>query len=267
MWDAVAPGWERWRARIDAAMAPVREWMIGELAPTPGQTILELSAGLGDTGFRAAEIVGDRGRVISTDLAPAMLEGARRAAAERGLRNVEFRVMDAERMTLEAGTVDGVLCRYALMLMGDPAAALTETRRVLRPGGRVAFAVWAGPERNPWVTIFTRVLIERGHLPPPEPGPGIFALASEERLRGLLVDAGFADVRIAEIRIRLPVGDVDDYVGAIAETSPFGNVLGDLSDSDRRAVRAQMAEALAPFAAPGGYELPGVALGAAGAAP
>src|SRR5262245_3232113 len=160
-WDAVAPGWERWRVRIDASVAPVRDWMIRHVAPAPGQTILELSAGLGDTGFRAAEIVGDGGRLISTDLSPVMLEGARGVAADRGLRSVEFRVMDAERIALDAGAVDGVLCRFALMLMPDPAAALAESRRVLRSGGHLALAVWGAPERNPWVTTFTRVLIER----------------------------------------------------------------------------------------------------------
>ena len=194
--EAIAPGWERWRARIEEVTAPVREWMIEELAPRPGDTVLELAAGAGDTGFEAAAIVGERGRLISTDFSPAMVEVARRRGAELGLGNVDYRVMDAERIELDADSVDGVLCRFGYMLMPDPAAALAETRRVLRPGGRLALAVWGAPERNPWATIGFGLLVERGHMPPPEPGaPSPFALASEEHTRALLEGAGFTAVR------------------------------------------------------------------------
>ena len=168
--EAIAPGWERWRARIEAGTAPVREWMIQELAPRPGDTVLELAAGAGDTGFEAAAIVGERGRLISTDFSPAMVEVAGRRGAELGLANVDYRVMDAERIELDADSVDGVLCRFGYMLMADPAAAFAETRRVLRPGGRLALAVWGAAERNPWASIGFGLLVERGHMPPPEPG-------------------------------------------------------------------------------------------------
>lgn len=86
--EAGAPGWERQRARIEVAAAPVRGWMAGALAPLPGDTVLELTAGAGDTGFEVASAVGDRGRLISTDVSPAMLEVARRRGTDLGLRNV-----------------------------------------------------------------------------------------------------------------------------------------------------------------------------------
>jgi ubiquinone/menaquinone biosynthesis C-methylase UbiE len=106
---AIAPGWERQRGRIEQAVAPVREWLIKTLAPRPGDTVLELAAGAGDTGFEAAVIVGERGRLISTDLCPEMVEVARRRGGELGLRNVDHRVIDAERIELDADSVDGVL--------------------------------------------------------------------------------------------------------------------------------------------------------------
>jgi ubiquinone/menaquinone biosynthesis C-methylase UbiE len=143
--------------------------MITELAPRPGDTVLELAAGVGDTGFEAAAILGDGGRLISTDFSPAMVEAARRRGAELGLQNVEYRVMDAERLELDPNSVDGVLCRYGYMLMPDPAAAFAETRRVLRPGGRLVLAVWGAPERNPFFSIMAMNLVQRGHIPPPEP--------------------------------------------------------------------------------------------------
>ena len=138
-------------------------------APRTGDTVLELAAGAGDTGFEAAAIVGERGRLISTDFSPAMLEAARRRGAELGVGNVEYRVIDAERIELDDDSVDGVLCRFGYMLMADPAAALAETRRVLRPGGRLALAVWGAPERNPFFGIIGIGLVQRGHMPPPEP--------------------------------------------------------------------------------------------------
>lgn len=263
-WEAMAPGWEQWRAEVEATSAPVRLWMLGALAPRPGDTVLELAAGPGDTGFAAAAILGEHGRLISTDLTPAMVEVARRRGAELGLRNVEHRVMDAERIELEDDSVDGVLCRFGYMLMADPAAALSETRRVLRPDGRLALAVWCSAERNPWISIAGRMLVERGHMPRPEPGaPGIFSMASEERTRTLLEEAGFAAVRMEEVPVRFVYRDIDDYVRRARDTGgAFARVFREVSEDEREAMTAQLEEAFAPFAAEGGYELPGVALAA-----
>jgi len=108
-----------------------------------------------------------------------MLAAARRRWSELGLANVEYRVIDAEHVDLDTDSEDGVPCRFGYMLLADPAAAFAETRRVLRPDGRAALAVWAPPERNPFFTAIMMVLVQRGHLNPPEPnGPGPFALAN-----------------------------------------------------------------------------------------
>jgi SAM-dependent methyltransferase len=203
VWGAMAPGWERWRGHLAHALSPVRQWLVGELAPGPGDTVLELSAGPGETGFAAAAALGEDGRLISTDFSPEMLEVARRRGAELGLTNVEYRVMDAERIELEPDSVDGVLCQNGYMLMADRAAALSETRRVLRPGGRLALAVWGAPERNPWAAIGGMILVQRGHMTPPEPGaPGIFSMAGEEHTRVCL--RARASTRYAPRRCRWP---------------------------------------------------------------
>jgi ubiquinone/menaquinone biosynthesis C-methylase UbiE len=260
--EAVAPGWERWRARIEETMDPVRTWMIRELAVQPGGTLLELAAGAGDTGFEALASAGGRSRLITTDFSPAMLEIARRRGAELGLANVDYRLMDAERIELDAGSVDGVLCRFGYMLMVDPAAALAETRRVLRPGGRVALAVWSAPERNPWVAVAFGLLLEGGHLPPPDPGaPSPFALASEGHTRALLEDAGFSSVRTDELPVRFSFHDIDDYMNHLSDTGgPAAPVLQALPEDERGALKAQLGAAFAPFRSAAGYELPGVAL-------
>jgi ubiquinone/menaquinone biosynthesis C-methylase UbiE len=263
--EAIAPGWERWRARIEGVTTPVREWMLKQLAPRSGDTVLELAAGAGDTGFEAAAIAGERGRLISTDFSPAMVEVARRRGAELGLGNVQYRVMDAELVKLDPDSVDGVLCRFGYMLMADPTAAFAETRRVLRPGGRLALAVWGAPERNPWATIGFGLLIERGHMPPPEPGaPGPFAMASAEQTRALLEGAGFTAVRTEEVPVRFTFRDIDDYMTYATDTGgPAALVLRALPEDEREALKAQLAAAFAAFAAAVGYELPGVALCAA----
>jgi ubiquinone/menaquinone biosynthesis C-methylase UbiE len=117
----------------------------------------------------AARRVGESGRVIITDFAPEMVAAARRRADERGVENAEFRTLDAERMDLETDSVDGVLCRWSYTLMIDPAKAFAETRRVPRPGGRLAFSVWATRKRDPTVSLAGRILVELGDILPPTP--------------------------------------------------------------------------------------------------
>ncbi len=260
---ALAPGWERHRARIEAGVAPVREWMVRELAPRRGDTILELAAGVGDTGFEAAAIVGPRGRLISTDFSPEMVDVARRRGTELELDNVDYRTMDAERIELDADSVDGVVCRFGYMLMADPGAALAQTRRVLCPGGRLVLAVWSAPERNPWITLLAGTLVECGLVPPPEPGgPDPFTMAVPEHTEALLEDAGFDAVRLHEVRVRFAFSDLDDYLGYATDTAgPLALVLAGLSESDRDRVAEALREVFTPFArADGGYDLPGVAL-------
>ena len=261
-WQVMASGWERRRAEIEKVTRPVSEWMVDALDPQRGDTLLELAAGPGDVGYLAAPLLGEDGRLISSDFSSEMVEVARRRAAELGLENVEHRVIDAEEIALEDGSVDGVLCRFGFMLMPDPEAAVAETRRVLRPGGRLALAVWSTPERNPWVALAGRVLAERGLAPPPQPGePGMSVLADEERLRGLLAGAGFGVERIEDVPVLLTYDDVDDYVTAANETGGmFARIWREASEDEREIISARLAEEFEPFAVDGGYDLPGVAV-------
>jgi SAM-dependent methyltransferase len=264
MWQRMASGWERRRADIDEATAPVREWLVRELAPQPGDTVLELAAGPGDTGHAVAAFLGDDGRLISTDFSSEMVEVARRRGSELGIRNADYRQMDAERLELEDDSVDGVVCRFGFMLMADPVAALAETRRVLRPGGRLALAVWRGPEQNPWVSIAGRVLVERGHMAPPEPGlPGIFSMATDDRVESLLDAAGFERVRIEDVPVLFVFRGIDDYVDHASDTGgSFSAAFRDAPPEERAAIRRDVEERFTPFAVAGGYELPGVVLAA-----
>jgi SAM-dependent methyltransferase len=261
-WNAVAPGWYTQREELWKVSRPVSEWMIRRLDPQPGDTVLELAAGLGDTGFMAARLVGESGRVIITDFASEMVAGARRRAEEIGVKNAEFRVLDAEQMDLEMDSVDGVLCRWAYMLTTDPAAAFAETRRVLRPGGRLAFSVWASRERNPALSLVGRVLELQGHIPPPEPeAPGAFAMADPERTRELVVRAGFAEPEIEEVSFRFSFVDQEAFWRYLTETSASASpVLRSLPTTAQEEVREQVHEAARPFHSGEGYAFPAVCL-------
>jgi SAM-dependent methyltransferase len=263
-WGAVAPGWYAQREELWRASRPVSEWMVRRLDPQPGDTVLELAAGLADTGLMAARLVGEAGRVIVTDFTPEMIAAARRRAEELGMHNAEFRVLDAERMDLETDSVDGVLCRWAYMLMIDPAAAFAETRRVLRPGGRLVFSVWAARERNPALSLAGNVLVGLGHIPPPDPeAPGAFVMADPGRIRELVVGAGFAEPEIEEVSFRLPFADQDAYWRYLVETSASASpVLRSLSPEEQNTVRERVHEAARPFQSGEGYDFPAVCLNA-----
>lgn len=261
-WESLAPGWQRWRAYTAEATKAVNEWLVGELAPRPGDTLLELAAGPGETGFGAAALIGEQGRLISTDFSPGMVEVARRHGAEIGLQNVDYRVMDAEHIELDPSSIDGVLCRFGLMLMANPGAAIAEVRRVLRPGGRLALSVWGPIERNPWAGIGARLLIERGHMPPPEPGePGPFSMGDQERLRELLEGSGFATIHIEEVPVRFTFRSTDEFVSWAGDTAgPFAKVISSLPDGERDALESELQTAFHPFESDGNYQLPGLSL-------
>jgi SAM-dependent methyltransferase len=201
-WEEAAAGWVRSQDAMRDFGAPVSHWLLDAVAPQPGQRVLELAAGLGETGLLAAELVAPVGGAVISDQAEAMLAGARERAAQLGLSNVEFQVINAEWIDLPVASVDVVLCRWGYMLMADPAAALGETRRVLRSGGRVGLAVWDSIERNPWAQLPGLELRERGLTPPPEPGtPGPFALGRAEGVYELLEQAGFAEVNVESLEL------------------------------------------------------------------
>jgi SAM-dependent methyltransferase len=262
IWTAVATGWYTQREELWKNSRPVSEWMVRKLDPQPGDTVLELAAGLGDTGLMAARRVGESGRVIITDFAPEMVAAARRRADEIGVENAEFRTLDAERMDLETDSVDGVLCRWGYMFMTDPAKAFAETRRVLRPGGRLAFSVWAARERNPTVSLAGRILLELGHIPPPDPQePGAFVMADPERIRQLVVRAGFAAPEIEEVPFRWRFANQDAYWRFLSEAAgSFSPVLRALSPGAKSTVRERVHEAARPFYSGGGYDFPAVCL-------
>jgi SAM-dependent methyltransferase len=264
-WEAMAPGWERRREYLRDFSQGITDWMVAQLDPQPGQTILELGSGTGETGFAAARRMGDSGRLISTDLPPAMVEVAKRRAEELGVSNAEFRVMNAEHIDLGDGTVDGVLCRWAFMLMPDPGKAMAESRRVLRPGGKLALAVMGGPAQNPWASSVAMSIVSLGLIPPidPKAAGGVFSLAEPDTLRELLGRAGFGEVRIEDMEFQLRFSDFEDYWSFVREfAGAVAILLRSFSDEQRAAVRDATERATERFRTSEGYDLPGLSVNA-----
>jgi SAM-dependent methyltransferase len=262
-WERAAVGWRKRANEVRASGMPVSIRMIEHLGLQPGQRVLELAAGPGDTGFLAAELITPGGTLISSDGTEAMLHVARDRASDLGVTNVEFKQLNLEWIDLETASVDAVLCRWGFMLILDPAAAARETRRVLRPGGRLAIAVWDDAARNPWATIPARALVARGLAEPPDPdAPGMFTLAGDGVVQELLEDAGFVDVAVETVAIGRSYPSVDAYLHETRDLSMlFTEAIEAASDDEQVTVAGLIADGLAPFTQPDGSLLiPGSSL-------
>ncbi len=195
--------------------------MVELLEPRPGQRLLELAAGPGETGFLALARIQPDGALLSTDAAPEMVEVARRRAAELGLTGVRFGIEDAADLSLQDDAVDGILCRFGLMLVPEMERVAAEIARVLRPGGRAVLAVWASSRLNPWMTATGRAALELGLTEPPDPdAPGPFRLSEPVRLRSV-VSAGGLEIEILEdVPVTWAARSLDEWWETVCDTSP-----------------------------------------------
>jgi SAM-dependent methyltransferase len=213
-WADIAKGWEHYADAFRVRTMPVAAWMVDAIAPQPGQTLVDLAAGVGDTGFLAAELIEPGGTLITSDSSPEMLSAAQRRAEQLGITNVRFKQIDATQpIDIAAATIDGVLCRWGYMLMDDPEAGLRETRRILKPGGRVALAAWTGPDENRWSTLPSDLLLERGLIEPLEPGRrgGQFDWAEEGVVAENLEAVGFVEYEVTTLDFPITYASVQQW--------------------------------------------------------
>ena len=253
-WEAAAKGWAERREPMQRSALPVSRALVERAAVAPGQKVLEVAAGLGDTGLLAAELVQPGGAVVITDGADAMVEAARAHAEELGAENVEVRQMEAEWLDVPTASQDAILSRWGYMLLADPEAALREARRVLRPGGRIALSVWAPISENPWIAVLQRELLARGLASAPAPGtPGMFALAEPGVVEELLATAGFADAAVEPVRFTFDAASLDAWWDhQLAVSISLGEALGSLSPAEHYALRDAVDSGYAPYVADDG---------------
>ncbi len=254
MWEAAAPGWAAVRTSFQRDALPVSRWLVDAIHPQPGHAVLELAAGTGETGLLAAELLRPGGKLISTDGAEAMVEVARARAEELGLADVvEAKVMEAEWIDLSAASVDAGLCRWGYMLLADPETALRETRRVLKPGGRLALAVWDRAEDNPW--SMGRMVVRLGFAEPqPADRPGPFALGDRDRLEDLLAAAGWIDdVEIDAIDFAFTARDTETWWQQQVDCSiTLRDLTARLSPAEHYRLRDAVDAELEPYTQPDG---------------
>jgi len=262
MWAGVAAHWADHADAVDERSTELTARMLVAAGIGPGQRVLELASGPGGAGLAAAAIVGDGGEVLVSDVAAEMVAIAAERAHARGLANVRTAVLDLEDIDQPDGSFDAVLCREGLMFAVEPERAVAEIVRVLRPGGRLAAAVWGPQGDNPWLgLVFGAVSAEVGITLPPPGMPGPFALGDAHRLHGLLTDAGCVDVAVGPIAVPLRTPSFEDWWARMtAIAGPLASIIAALDATKLANVQAHLRGAVAPYASAGGLELPGVSL-------
>jgi SAM-dependent methyltransferase len=266
MWASVAPAWGEHAEYADARGEAMTARLLEVTAPRPGERVLELACGPGGVGIAAARVVGPTGEVVVSDVAAEMTAIAAGRAAALGLGNVRALTLDLDGLDQPDQAYHVVLCREGLMFAFDPAHAVAEIRRVLRPGGRMAVSVWGPRARNPWLGVVFDAVGEVLGAPVPPPGiPGPFALADADRLGRLLTAAGLAEVAVDELPVPLRDRSLDAWLTRTsALAGPLAKRLAMLDDPARRALRARLEEAVGPYRTPDGLAFPGLALVASG---
>lgn len=262
IWGSAAGGWGEHADFVDARGVVVAEAMLGAAHLERGQRVLELGCGPGGVGLAAAPVVGPDGDVVLTDVAPEMTAIALERARTSGLTNVTTRELDMEATDYADASFDAVLCREGLMLVPDPGAALREAHRILRPGGRAVFTVWGPRERNPWLgTLFDAITAQLGMPFPPVGVPAPFSLDEPGALDVLFEGAGFDSVVTREVQTPMHVSSLDDWWSVVPSLAgAVSSLLASLPAEAVASIRAHVDGALAEFATPDGYDLPGVSV-------
>lgn len=261
-WTGVAPAWDAHRRHTQTTTSPVADALVAALALTPGEAVLELATGSGELALRLAGLVGETGRVLASDAAAGMVALAQ--GTVEGLPQVSTALVDAAATGLDDGTFDAVVCCHGLMFVPQPEQAVSECYRVLRPEGRLAAAVWAGPQDNPWVSSIGMAAMVHGLAgggPPTGPG-GLFSLADPGRLRSLVETAGFQDVRVDQVPVSFGFASADEHFEVVSSLAgPIAALIAAGTPEQRAAARATAAELVAAHRLPDGtVQLPGLAL-------
>jgi len=248
-WNRVAGGWEKWDRFFEAQMAFLNHRLVADARLRSGMQVLDLGSGTGYPALLGAQTVGPGGHMIGMDLAEEMLAVARRKATALGLEHVTFRTGDATSLPFEANSFDAVTSRFCLMFLPEIPKATAEIARVLRPGGWVAAAVWSAPEKNPSIGLSMEAIKKVVELPPPDPTtPGIFRLATQGDLAGMMQQAGLIDVAEQEFLAEWSYASADEYYTSLMEiAAPVQNLMARLSAAQIQEVRRLITQATTPY--------------------
>jgi len=240
--EATIAAWRKWQAALAEFTRGVTEAVLETAELRPGARVLDLASGVGDPSLSIAEAVGPAGHVTATDLSPGMIGLAKEIAEARGLRNIEFRVADVEKLPFPDQSFDAVTCRFGVMFFPDQLKAFRECLRVLKPGGRVAFAVW-GKREQAFLGTTVGVLAKYVEMPAPDPdAPHAFMFGERGLLKSRMEAAGFAHVH--EEARTVParwVGSPEEYWQQFTEVAaPFRPLIAQLMPEMRARAEAEI---------------------------
>jgi ubiquinone/menaquinone biosynthesis C-methylase UbiE len=242
-WNKFSPGWKKWDLELHNHMQPASDGIISLLKPKGSQIILDIAAGTGEPGFSIASML-TGGKVIITDLADEMLDIARENASKKGITNVEFRACDVCELPFADNTFDGVSCRMGFMFFPDMLLAAKEIRRVLKPGGRIATAVWNTSDKNFWVTAIGETINRNMQLPAPPPeAPGIFRCSKTGLMTNIFNQAGFKNISEKEVTCNLNCGTAEIYWKMMTEiAAPVVAALSKADDAMKEKIKKEVYE-------------------------
>src|SRR2546428_1753596 len=259
--EAAGPKWVAFQKVIAAQISPLGEQAMDRAGIAPGERVIDVGCGCGDTTIALGRRVGPAGRVLGVDVSAPMLERAAETARAAGVANVRFENADAQTHRFPPAAFDVVYSRFGVMFFIDPVAAFTNLRAALRPGGRLAFVCWQMLRQNPWLLLPLQAAAQHLTLPPPplSDAPGPFAFADPERVRGILARAGFGGIVLDELRATLALGGggaLDQAVRFLTEgVGPVSGILREADPALRPTVAAAVRAAIAPFHTPEGVRL------------
>lgn len=258
----IADRWSAGKALRQQVLGTATEMMLDLAGVQPGSQVLDIAAGTGEQALIAARRVGPSGYVLATDISRSMLDVAAEAARNEGLTNVETHVMNAENLILDAESFDAVISRIALMLFPNPLKALTEMRRVVKTGHKVAVIVFSAIEKNPYHGIPFRIVRRLGNIPAPAPGePWMYALGDPRALEDLYSKTGFVEVSVRALPIQRRFPSVADAIRTMKNSAvDLRELMTRLSDAGRELAWTEIEKQLHQFEGPNGFESPGEVL-------
>jgi ubiquinone/menaquinone biosynthesis C-methylase UbiE len=211
IWNKFSPGWKKWDDLTMNFLKPMGDEIISLIKPSGDQLVLDIASGTGEPGLTIASML-KGGIVVATDVAEGMLDVARENAARRGIRNLELITCDVSDLPFDDNSFDSISCRFGFMFFPDVLLAAKEMVRVLKPGGRIAAAVWNVPEKNFWATVILSTINRNMQLPQPPPeAPGLFRCAKSGFIAGLLKQAGLKNISEKEVSGKLSTGSIEVY--------------------------------------------------------
>ena len=269
-WAETASYWTRHRHTIRTMFEPLTRALIEDAGIVEGQTILDVAGGAGEPSLTIAEAVGPHGSVVCTDPIAEMIAAAEVDARDRGLENVQFRQCTGDALPFPDGSFDAVVCRLGAMFFPDPFAALREMLRVVKPGGRVALAVWDKSELNPFCYIITNVVSRHVETPAADPdAPNAFRFADPGKLAGILEDAGAIDVmeRVVKFDVAAPISPAGFWNMRSETSDTLRGKLRSLSSDEQAQIGAEVEDAVREFFPEGQMKFPTQMILVTGTAP